>query len=131
MYVKIYSLHIIFDESFVSADFVNGLLYLNLHPSDDLLVDVKKLLYVIPVHELIPLLLHSLEILFTSLFNLDFIGCASSTCGLNLVFFVLILARAVIVDIEAIRWVDKVIVVPFLALKHYLLCVVSMILFFF
>lgn len=102
---KAYLLHILLDESFIRTDFVDRLLYLNFHPSDDLLIDVKKLLNVIQVHELISLLLQSFALKLASFLNLYLVGCASSTCGLKLIFFVLIFACAVIVDIEAVRWV--------------------------
>ena len=129
MHFKAYPIHKLFDESFVWTYFVDGLLYLNLHPSDDLLIDVKKLLNVIPVHELMPLL-HSFAFNFASFLNFHLVAYAPSTCGLKIILFVFIFACTVIVDIEAVSWVYEVIVVPFLAFQHYFLCVVSMLLFF-
>lgn len=130
MHFKAYFLHIFFDESLIKTNFVYRLLHLNLHPSNYLLIDIKKLLHVIHVHELILLLLYSFSLKIASLLNLYLVGCASSTCGIKLFFFVLILACTVIVDIQPVGWVDEMIVVPFLTLKHDFFCVVSMLLFF-
>ena len=130
MHFKAYPIHKLFDESFVWTYFVDGLLYLNLHPSDDLLIDVKKLLNVIPVHELIPLLLQGFTFSFAFCLNFHLVVYTPSTCGIKIILFVLIFTWTIIVDIEAVRWVYEVVVVPFLAFQHYFLCVVSMLLFF-